>query len=99
MVPLSFSNRYSVRPLASTRMRPSFELFTVTVAPAAAVVADAAVVGVDGLVDALLLELLLYGLLLPHPAATRTIAAAAAAIASSRLIRLPCGAQKLEFAS
>jgi hypothetical protein len=51
--------------------------------PAAAVVAGAAVVGglvVGGLADELLLELLF-----PHPAATRTIAADAAAITSGRL--------------
>jgi len=54
-----------------------------TVIPPAAVVAGAAVVG--GLVAGGLDEAVLLELLLPHPAATRTIAADAAAITSSRL--------------
>ena len=38
----SLANRYSVRPRASTRIRPKFELATPTFVPAAAELGDAA---------------------------------------------------------
>src|SRR5919112_6211431 len=77
----SFSNRYKVRPLASTRIVPTLELAVLTVAtPDCPVPAEV----VPGAPYAPPPELPELGLLLPHPAAIAPAAASATSASSGR---------------
>src|SRR5919107_5070717 len=78
----SFSNRYKVRPVASTRIVPTLELAVLTVAtPDCPVPAGAVVPGEPYAPPPELPEL---GLLLPHPAAIAPAAASATSASSGR---------------
>src|SRR5919107_1183681 len=84
----SFSNRYSVRPLASTRIVPTLELAVLTIAtPDCPFPAGAVVPGEPYTPPPEPPELLEPELLLPHPAASTPTAASATSATSGRRSR------------
>src|SRR5919107_106933 len=80
----SFSNRYSVRPLASTRIVPTLELAVLTIATPDCPLPPEEVPGEPCTPPPEPPELLEPELLLPHPAASTPAAASATSASSGR---------------